>query len=136
MVSWVSAALFAISEIGLRLFTDPGGRWYIRIGAGKQFDPVARFRNKPFVDQGDGTRTNELGYRAPLQLAFVVRPAGALRVLYLGDSNSVIPTDNYPKQVERLLEAELGIPVETVSTGADGEVVRGYVDPHFAGQRG
>ena len=120
---WVVAlilGLFAASEVGLRILTGADSKWNVRLGTDKQLDPIAGFRNKPHNAFGNGPRTNEYGYLAPEGLAHGV-PDAALRVLYLGDSNSVIPRQrNYPAQVEALLENELGVEVETVNTAVPG----------------
>jgi len=116
----VVLALFAASEIALRVLTDYSSRWNVRLGAEKQFDPITQFRNKPDYDLGNGMLTNELGYRAPRGLS-LGKPPHAIRILYLGDSNSVMPrTSPFPAQVEPILEAELGVEVETVNTGVAG----------------
>ena len=113
-------ALFAALEIALRVLTDYSSRWNVRLGAEKQFDPVAQFRNRPNYDLGDGVVTNELGYRAPRGLSRA-RPPHAIRILYLGDSNSVTPRLRpFPAQVEPILEAELGVEVETVNAAVAG----------------
>jgi lysophospholipase L1-like esterase len=116
----VVAALFAASEIALRLLTDASSRWNVRLGAAKEFDPVVQFRIKPFYDFGNGGVTNELGYLAPRNLDPTL-PRERLRLIYLGDSNSVMPTfGNYPQQVETLLEPALGVDVETVNAAVPG----------------
>ena len=69
---------------------------------------------------GHGFVTNEYGYLAPQGLAKAV-PAKSIRVLYVGDSNSVMPlSNNYPAQVEAILETELSVDVETVNTAVPG----------------
>jgi lysophospholipase L1-like esterase len=94
-------------------------RWYIRMGANKQWDPVCQFRNKPHYPLADGRMTNELGYDAPEGLS-TEAPRDRLRVIYLGDSNTVIPSDNYPRQAARLLETELHRPIESVNAAVPG----------------
>lgn len=120
---WTVAVVFAlwgVSEVGLRILTGADSKWNVRLGTDKQLDSVAGFRNRPHADAGGGLRTNEYGYRAPQDLAHAV-PADALRVLYIGDSNSVIPRNsNYPMQVEEMLERELGVDVETVNAAVPG----------------
>jgi lysophospholipase L1-like esterase len=116
----VVLSLFAASEIALRILTDMNSRWYIRMGANKVFDPVVHFRNKPNSDYGRGISTNEYGYQAPRNLQHA-RPANAIRIIYVGDSNSVMPMfAPFPLQVERLVEGALGIDVETVNTAVPG----------------
>lgn len=107
-------------EVALRLLTDFDSRWNVRLGDQKRFDPIVQFRNKPNYDLGQGLATNELGYLAPVGLT--ERPApGVLRILYVGDSNTVTPRwDHYPVQVESMLEAALGVDVETVNTAVAG----------------
>lgn len=107
-------------EVGLRLLTDRSSRWNIRLGAHKQHDPVVYVRNRPHYVFSDGTTLNELGYRAPVNLAHE-NPADKLRIIYLGDSNTVTPlSEPYPVQVEKLLESELATDVETVNTAVPG----------------
>lgn len=116
----VAAGLLLLSEVGLRVFIGYNSRWDVRLGADKQLDPVTQFRNKPFFEIGPGYLTNELGYRAPPHLQREL-PAHSLRLVYLGDSASVLPRlDNYPKQVETLLEPALGVDVETVNAAVPG----------------
>lgn len=118
---WIAIlGVFLAVEVALRVLTGYSTNWDVRLGADKQFDPVTQFRNKPLRDFGDGVVTNELGYRAPANLQRAL-PADELRILYLGDSNSVIPRHRYyPRQVEQILEAELGIPVQTVNAAVPG----------------
>lgn len=116
----LGGALFAASEVGLRLLTDRDSMWNVRLGAHKQFDPVTFFRNKPNYDFGNGVVTNEYGYQAPRDLARA-NPPDALRLIYLGDSNTVTPLkENYPYQVERILEPALGVDVQTLNTAVPG----------------
>jgi lysophospholipase L1-like esterase len=116
----IAGLLFLASELGLRLLTGKDSRWNVRMGASKVLDPVAGFRLKPFYDLGEGIRTNELGYRAPLNLPRD-RPADRLRIIYLGDSNSVTPRlENYPAQAEAMIAEALGAEVETVNAGVPG----------------
>jgi lysophospholipase L1-like esterase len=121
-VLWPVLALvlvFAAVELGLRVLTDQDSRWNIRLGAGKQFDPVTQFRNKPGIDFGKGATTNEHGYLAPRNLRFET-PQDELRLLYLGDSATFSPVYfNYPRQVEWILEAE-GVPVQTINVAVPG----------------
>ena len=120
---WVFAVvlgLFVASEVGLRLLTGADSKWNIRLGANKQHDALAGFRNKPHYDLGHGLRTNEYGYRAPEGLQPPL-PSDAIRIVYVGDSNSVLPQHRYyPLQVEEMLERELGVAVETVNTAVPG----------------
>lgn len=112
-------ALIAASEIGLRIFLGEHSRWNVLLGAHKRYDPVTMFRNKPHYELAPGMVTNELGYVAPDDLAFA-EPADALRLIYLGDSNTATPfPGNYPQQVEGMLEAD-GIAVETVNAAVPG----------------
>jgi lysophospholipase L1-like esterase len=113
-------ALVAALELGLRLLTDQSSKWNVRLGAGKQFDPVTRFRNQPHYRFSSGVTTNERGYLAPQGLAPDL-PPDRLRLVYLGDSVSFLPVHaNYPQQVEAILETERGVPVETVNTAVPG----------------
>lgn len=117
---WLGVGLFVALELGLRILTGTDSRWNVRLGADKQPDPVVQFRLKPNQDLGDGVLTNEYGYLAPRGLERAL-PPDRLRVLYLGDSNTVIPRDaNYPQQVEPRVEAALGIEVETVNAAVPG----------------
>jgi lysophospholipase L1-like esterase len=110
---WLSA------EVGLRILTGESSRWNVLLGAAKQSDPVVQFRHKPHYHFVGGPVTNELGYVAPDGLTTHKDP-GVLRIIYLGDSNTVTPYfGNYPEQVETLLEAR-GIEVETVNTAIPG----------------
>jgi lysophospholipase L1-like esterase len=116
----VALLLFAASEIALRLLTDVDSRWYIRMGANKQWDPVCQFRNKPHYPLASGRLTNELGYDAPENLR-PEAPADRLRIVYLGDSCTVMPSDHpYPRQAEALLEREKHRPIETVNAAVPG----------------
>jgi lysophospholipase L1-like esterase len=109
-----------LSEVALRLLTDVDSRWYIRMGANKQWDPVCQFRNKPHYPLLDGRMTNELGYDAPEDLRHEA-PRDRLRIIYLGDSNTVLPGErNYPRQVETILEREGHGPIETVNAAVPG----------------
>lgn len=126
-MAWKSAFVVALSigsllilELGLRVLTDRSSRWNVRLGAHKQYDPVVYMRNKPNSSFGAGSTTNEFGYWAPRNLSFE-QPRDALRILYLGDSNSVLPLGrNFPVQVEELLEAQTGIDVQTVNSAVPG----------------
>lgn len=125
MNRWTKRALllllagFVASEIGLRIFLGENSRWNILLGAQKRYDPVTMFRNKSNYPLAPGMVTNELGYIAPANLALAV-PPGALRLVYLGDSNTATPyPGNYPSQVETLLD-ERGIPVQTVNAAVPG----------------
>src|SRR3990172_7606310 len=112
--------LLILSEVGLRILTGSSSRWNIRMGADKEFDPVIGFRNKPHYDFGRGMVTNGYGYRAPDDLQRE-KPANAIRIVYVGDSNSVTPRwDPFPTQVESLVESALGVDVETVNTAVPG----------------
>lgn len=112
-------ALLLVSEISLRILTSRDSQWNVRLGANKRFDPVTFFRVKSNADYGGGVSTNESGFLAPRNLSHE-RPEGELRIIYLGDSASYQPVhDNYPRQVERLLEAK-GIPVQTVNAAVPG----------------
>jgi lysophospholipase L1-like esterase len=116
----IALLLFAASEIALRILTDADSRWYIRMGANKQWDPVCQFRNKPHYPLADGRLTNELGYDAPGNLGREA-PAGRLRIIYLGDSITVMPAGSpYPRQAETLLEREMHRPIETVNAAVPG----------------
>jgi lysophospholipase L1-like esterase len=134
--------LLLVAEVGLRVLTSADSKWNVRLGASKQHDPIAIFRNKPFYDYGQGLVANEYGYLAPHDLD-EAPPPDALRILYLGDSNTVTPRyTHYPVAVERIVEGELGVDVQTVNTAVpgysslnarllfEGEVVRFDAD-HF-----
>ena len=110
---------FAASEIGLRIFLGENSHWNVLLGAHKVYDPVTMFRNKPHYELVPGLVTNELGYLAPDHLA-TAAPADALRLIYLGDSNTATPFEgNYPSQVEGLLRQQ-GIAVQTVNAAVTG----------------
>jgi lysophospholipase L1-like esterase len=112
--------LILVSEVGLRVLTDRDSRWNVRLGADKQFDPLVQFRNRANADYGDGMTTNELGYRAPRNLQHA-KPADAIRIIYVGDSNSVTPRRApFPTQADGLIESALGVNVETVNTAVPG----------------
>lgn len=116
------AGLLAIvaAEIGLRVLTSADSRWNVRLGAAREFDPIAGFRNKPGYELAPGIRTNALGYQAPQPLR-VAPPSGVRRAIFLGDSNSVMPTIGaYPQQVEALLDAELPGEIEVVNAAVPG----------------
>jgi len=116
----VALGLLLASEVGLRLLTDYHSKWNMRLGASKEFDPVAFFRNKPHYEVHPGIVTNEHGWRAPMDLPKSL-PPDAIRILYLGDSNSVTPgIRNYPAQAEERIEAALGVDVQTVNTAVPG----------------
>ena len=112
-------AALVLGEVALRVLTGADSRWNMRLGAHKQLDPIAQFRNKPNYDLG-GVTTNSLGYQAPEPLT--IKPAQAsLRLIYLGDSNSVMPLlSSYPRQVEAILEPKLERDVETVNAAVPG----------------
>jgi lysophospholipase L1-like esterase len=113
------AGLFLASEIGLRLLTGAESSWNIRLGASKRFDPVTLYRLKSSYPLGRGVTTNENGYIAPMHIAHA-KPADARRIVYLGDSVSVLPVgSSYPTFVERKLEAA-GVPVETLNAAVPG----------------
>ncbi len=116
----LAIGIFLASEVGLRILTSSSSRWNVRVGASKQFDPDLGFRNKPHYTIAPGVETNEFGYLAPLNLR-KERPGDRLRVIYLGDSNSVTPgVENYPYLLERLLEDQLAVDVETVNAAVPG----------------
>jgi lysophospholipase L1-like esterase len=118
LVALVLGGLLTL-EVGLRIFTSRNSQWNARLGANKQFDPLTHFRLKPHYDFGSGVVTNEYGYLAPTNLSFA-RPAGALRLLYVGDSATHLPVyTNYPRQVEEILERE-GVGVETINAAVPG----------------
>jgi lysophospholipase L1-like esterase len=119
-IAGIAFALVAALEIGLRLFTDQNSKWNVRLGAGKQFDRVTRFRNRPHYAFAGGVVTNERGYLAPHELAPEL-PPDRLRLLYLGDSVTFLPVGaNYPRRIEEILGRERGIAVETVNTAVPG----------------
>lgn len=116
----VAFGLSLASEVGLRILTSSSSRWNVRIGANKQFDPDIGFRHKPHYPIAPGIQTNERGFLAPLNLRKEL-PDDRLRVIVLGDSNSVTPgVENYPYQLERLLEEQLALDVETVNAAVPG----------------
>jgi lysophospholipase L1-like esterase len=106
-------------EVGLRVLTDRSSRWNMRLGGLKRYDPVTYFRLKSDYDIGGGVRTNENGYLAPPGLPKAAT-ADALRLIYLGDSVSVLPVPGFfPAQVEELLRSE-GLRVETLNAAVPG----------------
>lgn len=112
-------AAFVASEIGLRLLTDRESRWNIRLGAALDFDPVANFRWKRNHRIADGVVTNENGLLAPPGLT-TAKPPGVLRLIYLGDSVTVLPAPGfYPAQVEALLAARR-VAVQTLNAAVPG----------------
>lgn len=119
---WAGALLvagFAASEIGLRLLTDADSKWNIRLGTALDFDPICHFRLKPNHRMGEGVQTNEHGFFAPPGIGFA-KPADRLRLVYVGDSVTVLPVPGfYPAQVETLL-ATRGVPVETLNAAVPG----------------
>ena len=115
----IAAVLFTATEIGLRVLTDRDSAWNIRLGTALRFDPVTYFRWKPNHRIAEGVVTNEHGLLAPPGLPHE-KPSDALRIVYLGDSVTVLPTPGfYPAQVESLLAAR-GIPVETLNAAVPG----------------
>ncbi len=120
VVAGIALALLAALEGGLRVLTGQNSQWNVRLGAGKQLDPVTRFRNRPHYDVGNGVVTNERGFLAPEVLDREL-PTDRLRLVYLGDSVTFLPVAaNYPRQLEEILEGERGVPVETVNTAVPG----------------
>ena len=118
-VALVAVAAIAASEIGLRLLTDRDSKWNIRLGTALAFDPVCHFRFKPDHRLGDGVYTNERGFLAPPGMPFE-KPRDRLRLLYVGDSVSVLPVPGfYSAQVESRLAAR-GIAVETLNAAVPG----------------
>ena len=116
----VALGLLALSEVGLRLLTNVDSRWYIRMGAMKEYDPVFQMRDKADYPIGHGLTTNELGYQAPHGLRPEL-PRDRLRLVYLGDSVTMTPLiDNYPRLAEGLLERETHLEVETVNAAVPG----------------
>ena len=115
----IVASLFAATEIGLRLLTDRDSAWNIRLGTALRFDPVTYFRWKPNHRIADGVVTNEHGLLAPPGMPHE-KQSDALRIVYLGDSVTVLPAPGfYPAQVESLL-AERGIRVESLNAAVPG----------------
>ena len=113
------ALILGGAELGLRIFTDVNSQWNLRVGAGKVFDPVVQFRNKPNYRFWNGATTNEHGYFAPPNLRHE-NPDDRLRIIFMGDSVTYMPTtNNHPVQLERLLSAR-GYAVETVNTAVPG----------------
>jgi lysophospholipase L1-like esterase len=106
-------------EVGLRLLTDRDSRWNMRLGVLKRYDPVTYFRLKSNYRVGDGVYTNEQGYLARPGLPHEA-PADARRLIYLGDSVTVLPVPGfYPAQAEQLLQAS-GLRVETLNAAVPG----------------
>jgi lysophospholipase L1-like esterase len=119
IVALLAVAALAASEIGLRLLTDRDSKWNIRLGTALVFDPVCRFRFAPNHRLGEGVYTNERGFLAPPGMR-LEKPRDRLRLIYVGDSVTVLPIPGfYPAQVEGLLAAR-GIPVETLDAAVPG----------------
>jgi len=119
-VALVALALFLGVEVSLRVLTNQDSKWNLRLGAGKIFDPVSHYRNKPNYAFEPGIVTNEHGFFAPPGVSFE-NPPDALRLLYMGDSNSVMPCHaQFPALAESLLERRLGIEVVTINTAVPG----------------
>lgn len=115
----VTLAAFAATEIGLRVLTDRSSRWNVRLGTALRFDPKSYFRLKPNHRLGDGVYTNEYGFLAAPNLPTAKRP-GVVRLVYLGDSVTVLPVRGfYPAQVEAMLAAR-GMQVETLNAAVPG----------------
>ena len=115
----IAAVLIAATEIGLRVLTDRDSAWNIRLGTALRFDPVTYFRWKPNQRIAEGIVTNEHGLLARPGLPHE-KPSDALRIVYLGDSVTVLPAPGfYPAQVESQL-AERGIRVETLNAAVPG----------------
>lgn len=107
------------AELALRIFVNYDSKWNLRVGAGKEFDPVTQFRNKPNYRFHSGATTNEHGYFAPPNLQYA-NPPDRLRIIFMGDSVSFLPTaHNHPIQLERLLE-ERGYDVEGLNAAVPG----------------
>ena len=114
-----SLLLLLAAEVALRIFVNYDSKWNLRLGAAKEFDPVAQFRNKPDYRFVSGATTNERGYFAPPGLAFA-NPPDRLRVIVMGDSVSFLPTSaNHPRQLEHLL-GKRGFAVETLNAAVPG----------------
>jgi lysophospholipase L1-like esterase len=114
-------AFFVIAscEVGLRLLADRSSAWNVRLGASKRFDPVTWFRLRSNYRLADEVETNENGYLAPPHLT-TARTPGTLRLIYLGDSVSVLPVRaNFPAQTNALLE-QAGLHVETLNAAVPG----------------
>lgn len=115
----ISLVLLLGAELALRIFVNYDSKWNLRIGAGKQFDPVTQFRNRPDYRFRSGATTNERGYFAPPNLSRA-NPTDRLRLIFMGDSVSFLPTtDNHPTQLERLLR-ERGFAVEKLNAAVPG----------------
>ena len=114
---------FAVSEIGIRVFAERDSQWSIRLGAIKRFDPITKFRLKSNCKIAEGVVTNENGYLAPAGISSE-KPSGEKRIIYLGDSVSVLPAPGmYPSSVEEIVE-RAGIPVQTLNAAVPGYSTR------------
>ncbi len=112
--------LFGLVELAARLLSDLDSKWNVRLGAHRRYDPVTQFRNKSDYRLPGGVTTNEHGFLAPRGLG-LAKPERGLRILYLGDSVTFHPpAENYPSQVERILEQRLDLDVETLNTAVPG----------------
>jgi lysophospholipase L1-like esterase len=121
---WISliiavVCLFSL-EMALRALTSKNSKWQLRLGDTVEFDPHVHFRHKRNFDMGQGISTNEYGYLAPAHIQKEL-PQDRLRIIYLGDSNTVTPRfGNYPVFVEKIVSEALGMPVETVNAAIPG----------------
>lgn len=116
----IALVLFAGLEISLRLLTDYSSRWNVRLGAHKRFDKTTLFRVKSDYRFPNGVSTNENGFLAPRGLSFE-KPEDRLRLIYLGDSVTFwYPGGNYPSTVEKNLEAETDLEIETINAAVPG----------------
>lgn len=110
----------AAAEVGLRIFTSHNSNWSIRLGAGKIFDPVTRFRNRPHYAFRPGIATNERGYLAPSHL-LPEKPKDRFRFIFIGDSVTFLPVgDSYPVHLANIARSETGYDVESVNTAVPG----------------
>jgi lysophospholipase L1-like esterase len=92
----------------------------LRLGDTVEFDPHVHFRHKRNFDMGRGIETNEYGYLAPKKLSKEL-PEDKIRIIYLGDSNTVTPRyGNYPLFVEKMVSEALGKPIETINAAVPG----------------
>jgi lysophospholipase L1-like esterase len=121
---WISLILAVVClfslEITLRVLTSKSSKWQLRLGDTVEFDPHVHFRHKRNFDMGQGISTNEYGYLAPAHIQKEL-PEDRIRIIYLGDSNTVTPRfGNYPVFVEKMVSEVLGMPVETVNAAVPG----------------
>lgn len=112
-------AVLLAGEVAVRVLLDASSAWNVRLGAVKRFDERTLFRLRSNYEVSPGIFTNEHGYLAPPNMSFE-KPGDRLRIIYLGDSASVLPVgSNYPAQTEKVL-AEHGVRAETLNAAVPG----------------